>query len=556
MDRARLKWIATGAAGALVLGIIGTATAYAAVPDIPRDIQVLGINIGGKSKAHAAKVLKAGLAVRAEELAHPVTVSIEGRQATIQPQDVGLAVDVDATVKQAASRRTNPFKMFGKSELTPVINVDGARLVAALQPTAAELSTPATLPAIQFDGLTPKPVYPVTGHGLDPATAAKALTDTWLRKATVMPIVDIVPASSKEDVDRMVTDLATPAVNAPVTVTTAKGELTLTPEQIAAGLVIDSDEKGKLTPHVDEARLRLAMAADLGKVEVQPKNATVGDGQILASQGGELLDTATLSHDLMAVLPAAAPRNVTATVKPVQPATTEGHLADLGVKEQVSTFTTYFTGGLSSSRSINIITGAKKVDGAIVKPGETFSLNDFTGPRGYAEGYKDAPIIMNGKLTPGVGGGMSQFTTTLYNAAYYAGLEDVEHHPHSIYFSTYPSVVESTIFYPTLDLKFKNNTPYGILIDTSFTDDSLTVSVWSTKYYESVATEWSEKRNWTSPEPVHVPAGPACIARSGSKGFTQDAWRIIRRDGQEVTREKFTWRYDAEPTVICGEPKQ
>jgi vancomycin resistance protein YoaR len=162
---------------------------------------------------------------------------------------------------------------------------------------------------------------------------------------------------------------------------------------------------------------------------------------------------------------------------------------------------------------------------------------------------------MDGKLTPGVGGGMSQFTTTLFNSAYYAGLEDVEHQPHTIYFSTYPSVIESTIFYPNLDLKFRNNTPYGILIDTSYTEDSLTISMWSTKVYDSVTTEWGAKRNWEEPETVTVAAGPGCIAREGGRGFAQDAWRVIRKEGKEVQREKFSWRYDAEPRVTCGTPK-
>ncbi len=238
--------------------------------------------------------------------------------------------------------------------------------------------------------------------------------------------------------------------------------------------------------------------------------------------------------------------------QPSQPATTSADLVKLGIKEQVSSFTTKFTGGLSSPRTINIITGAKKIDGAIVKPGETFSLNGFTGPRGYAEGYKDAPVILNGKLTPGVGGGLSQLTTTLFNAAYYAGMEDVEHHPHSIYFNAYPSVIESTIFYPTLDLKFRNTTPYGVLIDTSYTDDSLTVSFWSTKVYDSITTEWGPKHDFVTPKEDHEPAGPGCIATPGIDGFAQEAWRVFHKDGKEARREHFSWRYDAEPRVTCG----
>ena len=240
-----------------------------------------------------------------------------------------------------------------------------------------------------------------------------------------------------------------------------------------------------------------------------------------------------------------------ATLEETTATTTDADMAALGVREKVSTFTTRFTGGLSSSRSQNIITIAKEVDGAIVKPGETFSLNDHTGERSYPQGYQDAPVILGGKLEPGVGGGASQFTTTLFNAAYYAGLQDVEHKPHSFYFSRYPSVIESTIFYPALDLKFKNTTDHGILIDTSWTSNSITVAMWSTKVYDSVKTLYSPRRNHTSPPTIHREAGPKCIPTTGLPGFTQDAWRVIRKDGEEISREKFTWKYDPEPRFVC-----
>ena len=195
---------------------------------------------------------------------------------------------------------------------------------------------------------------------------------------------------------------------------------------------------------------------------------------------------------------------------------------------------------------------AKDVDGTIVKPGETFSLNGHTGERGYDQGYQDAPTIVDGKLVPGVGGGVSQFTTTLFNATYYAGLEDVEHKPHSYYFSRYPAVIESTIYYPDLDFKFRNNTPHGVLIDTSYTSSTITVSIWSTKIYDSVKTEYGPRRNITQPKTVHLEAGPDCIEAAGSEGFAQDAYRVITKDGKVIKREKFSWTYQAEPRFICG----
>jgi vancomycin resistance protein YoaR len=116
-------------------------------------------------------------------------------------------------------------------------------------------------------------------------------------------------------------------------------------------------------------------------------------------------------------------------------------------------------------------------------------------------------------------------------------------------------VIESTIFYPSLDLKFRNDTPYGVLIDTSYTAGSVTVSMWSTRVYDSVTTQWSKRRDLTQPKTVRLKAGPSCIATTGLIGFTQDAWRVFRKGGKEIRREKFTWRYAPEPRYVCtGKP--
>ncbi|HET9517235.1 MAG TPA: VanW family protein, partial [Actinoplanes sp.] len=383
----------------------------------------------------------------------------------------------------------------------------------------------------------------------------------WVAGTVVdLPLVERPPATTAAQVDEMIAALATPAVAAPVVVTTARGDFTLSPAAIARGLIFVTNNAGLLSPKIDVKRLRAAAAKELKKVEVAAEEASVslkgGKPKVLAGTSGQSVDLAKLAPALLAVLPNPAPRAVEATLQEQKPAVTDADMAKLGIKEKVSTFTTRFPGGLSSPRSQNIVTIAKEVDGAVVKPGETFSLNGHTGERSYAQGYKDAPVIVGGKLEPGVGGGASQFTTTLFNAAYYAGLQDVEHKPHSFWFSRYPAVIESTIFYPTLDMKFKNTTPYGILIDTSHTGSTVTVSMWSTKFYDSVKTEYSPRRDHTSPPTVYRDPGPKCIETGGLPGFTQDAFRVIRKDGKVIKREKFTWRYDPEPRFICKKEKK
>ncbi|PZF86792.1 VanW family protein [Micromonospora deserti] len=549
--------LAAGVATAVLVSVASVG-AYAYAGDVPRGTTVLGAELGGRSRAGAVRELRAELDRRADALATPLTVRVGEKSAEITPADVGLAVDVDATVAAAAEAKAHAVeRLVGSRSVEPVVTVDVARLDAALKKVVGDQGQKMTMPAITWSGTTPKAVHPKPSLALDPERSAEVVREGWLGGQPVtVPLVETHPATTAEEVDRMVAELAKPAVAAPVTLTTDKGSVTIPPKAIAKSLRFTADKAGTLTPQVDVKRLRAALGDDLTKVEVPPKDARMtisgGKPKVIDGSPGQQLDSAALGRDLLTVLPKADGREVTGTLKPAEPDLTAEKLAGLGIKERVSTFTTRFTGGLSSPRSQNIITIAKDVDGTVVLPGETFSLNGHTGERGYAQGYRDAPVILDGKLVPGVGGGTSQFTTTLFNATYYAGLEDVEHKPHSYWFSRYPPVIESTIFWPNLDFKFRNDTPYGVLIDTSYTSSSITVSIWSTEIYDSVKTEYGPRRNITKPKTIYLEPGPTCIPANGIDGFTQDAYRVIRKDGKVIKREKFSWRYAAEPRYICG----
>ncbi|WP_433127778.1 VanW family protein [Micromonospora sp. CA-240977] len=549
--------LAAGVTGGVLAAVAG-AGAWAYAGDVPRGTTVLGTELGGRSRADADRELRAELDRRAAALAGPLKITIDGRTAEINPADVGLVVDVPATVAAAAAADAHPVsRLVGSRTVDPVVTVDVARLDDALRRVLGDQAQGMTMPAITYQGTTPKVVQPKPGLALDPERSAEVVRAGWLAGTPVtVPLVESHPATTPEELDRLVTELAKPAVAAPVTLRTDKGSAQIPPAAIAKSLRFTADKTGKLTPSVDVKRLRAALGNTLAAIEVPPKNATmtISGGRPTTTEGrpGQQLDTATLGRDLLAVLPKADGREVTGELKPTPPELTVEKLAGLGIKERVSTFTTRFTGGMASSRSQNIATIAKQVDGAVVLPGKTFSLNGHTGERGYAQGYRDAPVILGGKLVPGVGGGTSQFTTTLFNATYYAGLEDVEHKPHSYWFDRYPAVIESTIFWPDLDFKFRNNTEYGVLIDTSYTSSTITVSIWSTKIYDSVKTEYGPRRNITAPKLIHLEPGPSCIETNGINGFTQDAFRVIKKAGAVVKREKFTWRYDAEPRYVCG----
>jgi vancomycin resistance protein YoaR len=248
------------------------------------------------------------------------------------------------------------------------------------------------------------------------------------------------------------------------------------------------------------------------------------------------------------VLTGSGPREITA-VYSAQPAeTTTEELNSLGNAGVISTFT---TGGFARDSGINIRRAAELVDGTIVGPGETFSLDAVTGPRTAANGYVEAGVISNGRADRGIAGGVSQVSTTTYNAAYFAGMTDVEHRAHSFYISRYPEGREATIVTGALDMRFRNDTPTAVLIRTEWTPSSITVTFYGTKYYDVTSTT-GPRTNPTEPSTVVVPAGEQCTPSQGAPGFTVTDTRTLRNlQTGEVRTETQTTRYNPAPIVVC-----
>ena len=131
----------------------------------------------------------------------------------------------------------------------------------------------------------------------------------------------------------------------------------------------------------------------------------------------------------------------------------------LGIKEKMGDFTTQFPH--APYRNVNIGTAAAKINGTLLKPGETFSLNKIVGERTKENGFTEGNIISGGKFVLDLGGGVSQSATTTFNAAFFAGLKILEHKAHSVYISRYPVGREATVAWPSVDLKFLNDSGHG-----------------------------------------------------------------------------------------------
>jgi vancomycin resistance protein YoaR len=287
-------------------------------------------------------------------------------------------------------------------------------------------------------------------------------------------------------------------------------------------------------------------------LETPAKDASfnVGSGVpvIVPSVEGGTADLSALGSAISAVLTKPAPRVINVPAKGIDPAFTTADAEKLGVKEMVSTFTTHYP--CCASRVTNIHTIANIVNGAVVMPGATFSLNQFVGPRDTKRGFVEAPMIEDGLFEDSVGGGVSQFATTLYNAVFFAGLKDITHTPHSYFISRYPAGREATVSYPAPQLIFQNNEPTAIVITTSYTGTSLTVTFWGTKYYDVTSTS-SARYAPTKAGIVYNPR-PDCEAATEEDGFQIDVTQTLSQNGVVVKVNHLHTKYDAEPTIICG----
>ena len=145
--------------------------------------------------------------------------------------------------------------------------------------------------------------------------------------------------------------------------------------------------------------------------------------------------------------------------------------------ERVSRFTTFFD--CCQPRVTNIRTMAATVNGTVVLPGQTFSIDEVVGPRTTSKGYVPAPYLQNGQgQCCAVGGGVSQFGTTIHNAVFWGGYQIDFHRPHTGWISRYPLGIEATLVYSSIDYRFTNDTPNPVTVRTSSTPTSVTVEIW------------------------------------------------------------------------------
>ncbi|GAA3950452.1 VanW family protein [Gordonia caeni] len=488
----------------------------------------------------------------------PVVLQTDSGQATVDPAALGLSFDADATLDRLLEQPSNPWtrltSMLGAArQVTPVVHLDQEAFNEELDEQRKTLERAAVEGGVHFDGTTPVADLPSSGLRIDRDAAQHTLAEKWLTGGPItLAMEPFDPTVSAEVVQQTMDGPARQVTDSALRLTGQGDAVTVSPRQLGALVTFVPDGKGGLVPAVTQRRLKAVLGNDLAGTESTPVSASFrlagGSPQVVPARNGAKVD-APATATALAEASVADQRTAKIAYTTLRPKITTAKARGLGVREVVAEFT---TGDFSGPSGENIRLVAQQVDGAVVLPGETFSLNGHTGPRGSAQGYVTSTIIDHGHASNAVGGGISQFATTLYNAAYFAGLEDVTHTEHAYYISRYPEAREATVFEGLIDLQFRNNTDSGILIETAWSPSSITVRMWGTKQFE-VESFTGERSSPTSPQTLELPAGDDCIPSSGSPGFTTSNTRVVRdaRSGGEISRNTRTVRYAPEPIVRC-----
>ena len=576
----RLPWLAVArrvfyvalalAALAVLLGL-----AFAGSPTtLAKGVTIDGVDVGGMKTSDAEALLQHKSSALAEK---PVVFVAGGKKFPIPPRQLGVQPDWSRAVGLARSEGDGfgPLRGFKRldvqvfgADVSPPIQVLTGALEYKLQLIAARVDRePRDAELVRRGGrIVAVPAQP--GLVLDRTAAAKTIgrqlgTLDRTGGTVQLPLRRSTPRVVAADLARAARQAAL-ATSAPVHLTLGRTRWLLTPHRIASLLQLPAGGRTSLGIGGPTAEQWLIA---LGKrVEHPAKDATFAvDGSharvVPAVPGIQLNSLATTQAVLHAALrPQPARRTAELDVQQAQPKRTTAQAQAMHIDKVVSSYTTEYGGIPNRIHNVQLV--AHLIDGTLIAPGATFSFNGTTGERSAAKGFLEAPVIVNGELTTGLGGGICQVSTTVFNAAFEGGLKITERVNHALYISHYPQGRDATVNYPDVDLKFVNDTGNWLLLRTFVGSSSLTVNLYGTPVDRKVESTTAPLVT-TGPIPVQKTIDPTL--KPGEKVVDDDG---VPPMSTSVTRDVYdskgkllyhdTWysSYRAEPKLVRIGPKK
>jgi len=556
-------------------------------------VTVAGADLGGLAEADARQEL---LELEERLSTVPISVTVAGETFSLLPSEIGFSIDVDSMLADAMvnGREGGVGGQFGwwvsnltGGETTSVSLVTGFsqnHLNDVLDQWVIEsIDNPAYEGGIEVVDGAVQAVYPTTGLGIDKEQSAdlvaKALVD-FDRVPIELPTQVITPTRTNAELDAIVAKIETDAaalIDTPVTLSwltppvSVKFSREILEQSLGARLVSpDSDE---VELFFDPDPLITHLLSNRDEIEQPPLDARIVARQdeeitIIPGRSELLIDELGVSGAVLQAARSATKAGVFPFKEGEEPALSTEAAQELHVDYLLYRATTFYSccgDWMNQNRIKNIQRIAEEADGALVMPGETWSLNEYVGQRTIDDGYYRAgaiigPIVQCCDHPANIGGGVSQFATTMYNAVFFSGMKDIAHTPHTLHFGRYPMGREATLGFPTPDVVFKNTTDAAVLIDTDADDTSVTVRFYGNNGEIEVESGLSDQRNWVDP-PEHFIADPAMDptaepdqVSTGKPGFTVTVFRYITHPDGEETTETWVWTYDPFPDVFAVNP--
>jgi len=551
-----------GALAGMVLGL-----AFAGSPSrLANGVRIAGVDVGGRTPHQARSILEQ----RADALASvPVTFRVGSRTWEMQPRHLGIRVDWGAAV-DAVRRQGNGFgplrgfrrldlRFFG-ADVSPPTQVYDAALEAKLNEISAAVNLEHREASIVLRGLRPVILPSRTGHTLDrhaaAATIVRALAS--LRREPVgLPIQVDRPKVTASDLRVVQAEVRT-ALSAHVHLTLGATRWNLRPPRIARLLELPAD--GRRDLRIGGAGASSWFTALAKRVDKRPVDAdwaiSKSGIRVIPDQPGHVLDVPRSAKAVLRAALVTPPelRSANLTVERVGADRTTAEARDMDIKSLVASYQTFYGGEPNRIHNVQLV--SHLVDKHVIAPGETFSFNGATGARTEDKGFLAAPVIINGELKTGLGGGVCQVSTTVFNAAYEAGLPIVSRTNHALYISHYPQGRDATVNYPDTDLKFTNDTDHWLLLRTWVGSSSLTVALYGTPVDRRVVSETSPLVV-TGPPPVKkikdptLFVGETVVEEPGSPSLkTSNERKVYDADGKLLFDTTFYSSYRGEMKVI------
>jgi len=546
-----------------------------------RGVRLGDTDIGGMT---ASEVERVAGELGTKLLAEPLEVSVRNAKLKLPPAKLGAKLDAGGTARRALAlgRGAGVWSDFSgwvrrwtaPAVLEPVLEIDAALLPPLFEEWEKDHVDLPFGGGVRVGAGAASADPARKGHVIARERAAGVLARglaSWPRSAVELPLDEreafTAPGAVEDAVKRASTILGD-------AVTLSQGELSFRFEREDLARALRSREPSSREPRVvlslDVAVVEEKLAPLREKLEAPPENARFvvekGDRlRIEPGKSGTRLETQKVAAALLEAALVPARSGPLPLEKGAEPELTSAALEALRVTKLVGRFTTHHP--CCQPRVDNIHRIADLLRGQIVRPGETFSVNALVGPRSAKNGFKPAPTIEEGEMVDSLGGGVSQFATTLFNALFLAGYDILERTPHTFWFARYPMGRDATLSWPKPDVAFKNDSDAGVLIWTEYGDDHVTVKVFGDNGDRKVRFKVSPQQSIVKPPIEYIPdltqpPEKDKTMEPGQTGWTVFVTReVVLADGskkeekRKVVYKPRTRRVVAHPCKIpAGEP--